>query len=229
MRIYARQTLNGIPLLLLRDVCLVVHSHQPNAATELAVATALDFPEDSTALCLGILRQHDYVLRIHGTPVRWKTTLKGATLAKASAERKMTRKHATMLLHETIARIQTINRSQTYPFAIARLDVFGSYAKGAKFCSDLDLRIEVVMKPGVCTPARLDRIRNEAPDHIRALPHLLKRWPWIDLMQTVAHDNPRINIHLPDDGIFDKPDCVRYEVWPTPDPALVALKPTTNR
>lgn len=213
MRIYKRETLDGYPMTFLKEICWAIHGATVRVTTE-RMAEVYNASFEIMEDCLSILEMYGYLERVPNDAERWRTTAKGGALAGASTERKMTRKQTTLLLHTVLSRVGQINQTHHYLFHVTRVRVFGSYAKGAKYCSDLDLVVEIAPRPCEDRDQRLHDCLARAPEVFRENTENLQRWPEEEVLRTIKQDNPRISLHDQVDGVLYDPTCVIYDVYP---------------
>ncbi|QPG56260.2 nucleotidyltransferase domain-containing protein [Shewanella eurypsychrophilus] len=75
------------------------------------------------------------------------TTIKGNSLAQATASKKVKRSTANKHYEEFMERVNEINSSDKYLFQVSEVILFGSYLTDAPTVSDIDLYIRVERKP----------------------------------------------------------------------------------
>lgn len=83
---------------------------------------------------------------IPGKNTYYKTTLKGNSLALASAAKPLRRKTAKRKLAEFIERVQTVNSDEYYLYKVAKVILFGSYLTDKDRINDIDVAVEVLPK-----------------------------------------------------------------------------------
>ncbi len=69
----------------------------------------------------------------------YKTTELGKKIARASAAKRLTRKHAESAVEALRLRAETLNENPAYLMSVSELVIFGSFAAGAESLGDVDI------------------------------------------------------------------------------------------
>jgi len=86
---------------------------------------------------------------------RWENTMKGNSLAMATAARPVTRATAERALAQFLDRVSAVNAEDEFAFRVERVVVFGSYLTSASKLNDLDLLVDLAPRYGNSTRQEL--------------------------------------------------------------------------
>lgn len=85
----------------------------------------------------------------------WENTMKGNSLAMATAARPVTRATAERALAQFLDRVSTVNAEEEFAFRVECVVVFGSYLTSATELNDLDLLVDLAARYGYSTRQEL--------------------------------------------------------------------------
>lgn len=208
MRVTQDETIAGFPALEMRTICRAIrHKQDGISVCELArmvQRSPVTLRQRTTALLAGgYLQPHARV------PKRLVTTMLGNQLAMASTFKPMTRERTKALLHEVLERVRAVNANKSLAFYVCGVFTFGSYARGAQLCSDLDLLIYLDARP--CRNwDRLFEARRALAPRRQKKSYL---WPESEVLRIIKNRNPRISLHHKDDPVFNLPNCWTRHVF----------------
>ncbi len=155
----------------------------------------------------------------------WQTTLKGNTLALATARKPITRKTAERLVKEFLHRVEEINACNDYIHYVQQVLVFGSYLSDSPTLGDVDLAVELafrhndIEKRGECAKKRIEFALQHGKQFRSSFAQLT--WPYIEVLQLLKKHSPSISLHdLRDEQILSAtsaPSQILFEADIKPD------------
>lgn len=145
MRISSSDTVIGYPILRIRRVL------EKCQAADLIVSEVerlLKVDQSEAHSVLSALEQEGYIeLCAEYLPhEQWRTTLKGNTLANASAARPVSRTKAQLRLKEFMDRVEQVNAHDLYVYRVAKVALFGSMLSESPTVGDIDLAVQLEPK-----------------------------------------------------------------------------------
>jgi predicted nucleotidyltransferase len=147
MRINSKDTILDVPILRIRKLLRRSMSHGSVIFEKLASQT-LKLGEQRTREILDeLVRQGYYEARENrqGEPY-WENTIKGNSLAMATAARPVTRAKADKIFGEFVLRVKEVNDDPYYLFKVNRVVLFGSYIRDTETVNDIDIAIQLAPK-----------------------------------------------------------------------------------
>jgi predicted nucleotidyltransferase len=144
MRIDSKDTILGVPILMIRTLLRRSMSYGGAISERLARRTLKLGPERTREILDELVRQGCYEAGENdlGEPY-WENTLKGNTLAMATAARPVTRAKADQIFADFMLRVQQVNDDPYYLFKVTRVVFFGSYIQDTETVNDIDIAIEL--------------------------------------------------------------------------------------
>ncbi len=142
---------------------------------------------------------------------RWENTLKGNTLALASAAKQITRKTADKNFAQFMERVEKVNTDPYFLYKVKKVILFGSYLTDAPKISDIDLAVELVPKENdehLRKELFEERI-YEALDSGKRFTSILERyaWPEIEVRKFLKSRSRVISLHSAFDNVLKTTDC----------------------
>jgi DNA-binding PadR family transcriptional regulator len=125
----------------------------------------------------------------------YRFTEEGKRFLVAHARKPITRATADRLVRFVLARVDEVNRGP-YAFAVAKVEVFGSYLSDKQYLGDLDLFITL-------TPRFENAKEQEKKEQLRrrGCPNRLfiaqLYWPEQEVMRAIRKRNSAISLHTP--------------------------------
>ena len=133
---------------------------------------------------------------------RWENTMKGNSLAMATAARPVTRATAERALAQFLDRVSTVNAEEEFAFRVERVVVFGSYLTSATELNDLDLLVDLAARYGNSTRqqlleqssvARAIRSGRRFRDSLEPL-----IWPRMEVEHVLKNRSRTLSLHYAD-------------------------------
>lgn len=147
MRIDSKDTILGVPILMIRTLLRRSMSYGGAISERLARRTLKLGPDRTREILDELVRQGCYEAGENhlGEPY-WENTLKGNSLAMATAARPVTRAKADQIFAAFMLRVQRINDDPYYLFKVTRVVLFGSYIQDTETVNDIDIAIQFAPK-----------------------------------------------------------------------------------
>ena len=147
MRIDSKDTILGVPILVIRTLLRRSMSYGGAISERLARRTLKLGPERTREILDELVRQGCYEAGENdlGEPY-WENTIKGNTLAMATAARPVTRAKADQIFANFMLRVQQVNDDPYYLFKVTRVVLFGSYIQDTETVNDIDIAIQLAPK-----------------------------------------------------------------------------------
>jgi predicted nucleotidyltransferase len=157
MRIDSKDTILGVPILMIRTLLRRSMSYGGAISERLARRTLKLGPERTREILDELVRQGCYEAGENdlGEPY-WENTLKGNTLAMATAARPVTRAKADQIFAAFMLRVQQVNEDPYYLFKVTRVVLFGSYIQDTETVNDIDIAIELA--PKITNPKQREKL-----------------------------------------------------------------------
>jgi hypothetical protein len=135
----------GYPILQIRKL---LRAGQDGEWEHTFVARILHVDATTAQQIIANLEAEGYIERMEEVRwgIYWHNTLKGNALANASAAGPITRATAERNLQEFLARVEQVNTSDTYAYAVRKVVVFGSYLTTTPTLNDIELALELIPK-----------------------------------------------------------------------------------
>lgn len=197
MRISSSDTVAGYPILRIRQLLVACR------AGDLVVSDVecmLKVEPSEAGRVLGVLEQEGYIelYRAYLPHEQWQTTLKGNTLANATAGRPVTRAKAEQRLTEFLTRVEQVNVDDAYAYRVAKVALFGSMLSESPTVGDIDLAIELTPRyeGDELEQCRTQRVEAAAAAG-RSFPSWIDRllWPQRELQLFLRNRSPIISLH----------------------------------
>jgi len=147
MKIDSNDTILGVPILMVRALLKRSMSYGGAISERLARQTLKLGAERTREILDELVRQGCFEAGENnlGEPY-WQNTLKGNTLAMATAARLVKRETADWALAEFLTRVLEVNRNPDYLFKVTRVVLFGSYLEDTQRVDFVELAIETASK-----------------------------------------------------------------------------------
>jgi predicted nucleotidyltransferase/predicted transcriptional regulator len=146
----------------------------------------------------------------------YKLTPKGVKLSMASAASKMPRAKAEQIVAGLMKRVEEINASTDYVYRVSTVIVFGSYARGVPFLSDVDIAIDLEGKWSGGEHKRREKERiSLAFANGRRFPNCVREmfWPQNEIMLHLKARTRGLNFqHMDDFMDIGKDEDFAYKV-----------------
>ena len=137
----------------------------------------------------------------------YKTTLKGNSLALASAAKPLTRKTAEKKLAEFMGRVTTVNSNEYYLYKITKVIIFGSYLSEKDRINDIDVAVTIQPKFEKEEQLQKNKRRIEKVEangkHFSSFVDQLF-YPEMEALKHLKSRSRAISIHRSSDGILDQ-------------------------
>jgi len=139
-----------------------------------------------------------------GKKSRWQLTMKSASLAQASAAKKVKRDTADKHYQAFFERISEINVNDAYLYQVAKVVLFGSYLTGNNSVSDIDLFVWINRKPQF--EAEFTSIREQRTKEMHSQGRHFKdyveelAWPELDVRKYLKNGSRVISIQPFNEG-----------------------------
>ena len=210
MRINSADTIAGQPVLTIRQLFKKTQYH---GGTLSDIANQLHVDQKAAREIFDTLCAEAYIEPTE-TPhyadednTHWRTTLKGNSLALATARKPITRQTAERLLNEFLTRVKEINDCDDYVYYVKQVIIFGSYLSDSPNLGDIDLAIWVEFRYNDIQK-RSENIRKRielALQSGRTFKTFFAEfiWPYTEVIQLLKNRSPSISLHnLKDEGIL---------------------------
>jgi len=138
----------------------------------------------------------------------WENTVKGNSLAMASAARPIRREVAERKLQEFMQRVRHVNANEYFLYRVTKVIVFGSYLSLKKHLNDIDVAVELI--PKVEDKETFNQIsrkrRDDAWQAGRNFQNILEdlMWPQTEVKRYLKSRSRIFSIHDTDDGVLRK-------------------------
>lgn len=154
--------------------------------------------------------------RDDGNKTRWQLTMKAATLAQASAAKKVKRATADKHYQAFLQRVHEINFNDSYLYQVTKVALFGSYLTEANLVSDIDLFIWVSCKPKFDTDFTIIREQRtkEMLSEGRRFKNLSEEmhWPELDVRKYLKNGSRVISIQGHNEGYEQSEHEIVFEI-----------------
>lgn len=146
MRINTGDFLAGQPILLIRDYLRYVQLR--DWWTIDFLTDRLNVSESTARKIIKELLKQGYIeeSKSFNREKAWVNTIKGNSLAMASAAKPIHRKTADDILLKFMKRVHEVNTSERFAYRVEKVIVFGSYLSDNKRLNDIDLAIKLTSK-----------------------------------------------------------------------------------
>jgi predicted nucleotidyltransferase len=197
MRISSSDTIAGHPILQIRRL-LAKGQADDLVAWDVERSLAVDTAEARRVL---ILLEHEGYLELYMDYLpneQWRTTLKGNTLAQASAARPISRAKAEQRLAEFLARVEQLNADDTYVYRVSKAALFGSMLGESPVVGDIDVAIQLTPRyDGEALTARREQRIADAATAGRSFANLMDRlmWPYREVVLFLRNRSRVLSIH----------------------------------
>jgi len=147
MRVDSEDTLLGVPILMVRALLKRSMSYGGAISERLARRTLKLYRERTREILDELIRQ-GCLVQAENTcgELYWENTIKGNTLAMATAARLVKRETADWALAEFLTRVLEVNQNPDYLFKVTRVVLFGSYLEDTQRLDFVELAIETASK-----------------------------------------------------------------------------------
>jgi predicted nucleotidyltransferase len=147
MRIDSKDTILGVPILMIRTLLRRSMSYGGAISERLARRTLKLGTERTREILDELVRQGCYEVGENNLGEKyWENTLKGNTLAMATAAKPVTRAKADQVFAEFMLRVRQVNEDPYYLFKVTRVVLFGSYIRDTETVNDIDIAVQLAPK-----------------------------------------------------------------------------------
>lgn len=137
----------------------------------------------------------------------YENSIKGNSLAMASAAKPIKRERAEKKLEEFLQRVKIVNDSDYFLYKVQTVVVFGSYLTGKEFLNDIDVAIKLVPRLedreefGKLSDERI----NDAHMGGRIFSNITEMiaWPQTEVRRYLKARSRVISLHDTDDGVLE--------------------------
>lgn len=212
MRIDSSDILAGQPLMKIREFLKYVHSRD---WTIDYVTHKFAIDESAALAIVDILEKEGYIEKSNKfrDEQTWSNTLKGNSLAMATAAKPILRKSAEKILERFMERVREVNKNDEFLFKVKKVIVFGSYLSDKDKINDIDIAIELVHKEKDEKRRRkLDQEKiSKARKNGRVFSNVVEEvcWPEIEVRRFLKSRSHSISLHDTHDKILEQ---VNYSV-----------------
>jgi predicted nucleotidyltransferase len=211
MRISSADTIAGQPAIAIRELFKKAIKYGGGTLSDIASQLQVDQKtacEIFYTLCTeGYIEPLEITNNADDNDTYWQTTLKGNSLAIATARKPITRQTAERLLNEFLQRVKEINDCADYAYYVKKVVIFGSYLSDSPNLGDIDLAIWV--------EHRYNDIQERSRNFQQRIELALQNgrrfktfwaewcWPYTEVIRFLRNRSPSISIHnLKDEGIL---------------------------
>lgn len=205
MRIESNATLADMPILEIRNLLKRNRCCNWSAAT---VRYAFKTSFKNARHTISKLENAGYIEPvIVGKKTYWKNTLKGNTLAMATAAKPILRATADKKISEFLERVAVVNSENYFLYEVVEVAVFGSYLSNKERINDIDISISLEPKnTDTIRQQELDLERtNEAIEDGRKFSNTLEAlyWPEYQIVRFLKSHSRSISLHQ-DEGLLKR-------------------------
>jgi len=147
----------------------------------------------------GYIEPSDLPPAFHADDENWQTTMKGNTLAHATARKPIARRTADRLVEEFLKRVKEINACDDYVYRIKQVIVFGSYLSDKATLGDVDLAVslefrydDLHMRERQCQE-RIDYALRREKNFRTFLEQVT--WPYLEVFTILKGRSPSLSLH----------------------------------
>jgi predicted nucleotidyltransferase len=216
MQINSGNFLAGQPILAIRDFLKYVQLREWWTIDFLT--DKLDIGESTARKIIKVLLEQGYIeeSKRFNREKTWVNTIKGNSLAMASAAKSIYRKTADDILQKFLERVREVNTSDKFAYRVDQVIVFGSYLSDKERINDIDLaiKLEVKEKDGKKRRQKDQERRSIAERSGRVFRNIVEEvyWPMTEVRLFLKNHSRSISLHDTDDPILTKTEYkVIYE------------------
>jgi len=172
------------------------------------VCKRMSLSKRSARAVIDALEQEGYVERasIRSGYEGWTVTVKGSTLAQATAAKPVRRETAEARLEEFLDRVRQANGNPSFAYKVKEVVLFGSMLSSADRVNDVDVAVRLVPreKDPAEWRAHRDARTREALESGRRFPNTTEQvlWPQVEVMRFLKARSRTLSVHTTDDGIL---------------------------
>jgi len=205
MNIDSKSEIAGFPALLVRNLMRRIGAFE---IYSIFVARQLHISNEEAEKMIKLLVKQGFLVETDYShnERRYEATLKGRSLALASAAKPITRKTADRILEEFLDRVKNINSDSYFLYKVSKVDIFGSYLTDKEKISDIDISVEIQPKYNTEEQWEKDEARRqEAYDKEIKFPNFVEQlyWPMTEVLKKLKNHSRAISLHN-GDKIVDK-------------------------
>lgn len=213
LKINSKDKLAGQPILIIRDFLRYVQSMQFWWIGLLK--NKLKISDKAAKEIVKVLLDENYIKEAERfrNEKTWVNTIKGNSLAMASAAVPIHRKTAGRLLKEFMERVNYVNENDNYAYKVIKVIIFGSYLSDNERLNDIDIAIELAPKEKDENKQRQkeqERVLN-AVKNGRSFSSYCDQifWPSVEVLLFLKNHSRSISLHNINDGVLS---TVNYQV-----------------
>lgn len=217
MNIDSRTTIAGLPAMNARKLVSSI-PFETNGFSIRCFANRFKISHEIAKTRIEAFESEGYFEKVRddGNKTRWQLTMKAATLAQASAAKKVKRATADKHYQAFLQRVHEINCNDSYLYRVTKVALFGSYLSGTGPVSDIDLFIWVSSKPKFDTDFTITREQRTKEmlaegRRFRDLSEAL-HWPELDVRKYLKNGSRVISIQRHNEGYEQFEHKVVFEV-----------------
>lgn len=197
MNIDSKSEIAGVPALRVRNLMRRIGAfeiYSPFVARQLHISNEEAEKMIKLLVKQGFLVETDCSHNERG----YEATLKGRSLALASAAKPITRKTADRVVEEFMNRVKSINSDSYFLYKVSKVDIFGSYLTDKEKISDIDISVEI--QPKYNTEEQWEKEearRQEACDKGINFPNIVEQlcWPMTEVLKRLKNHSRAISLH----------------------------------
>lgn len=205
MNIDSRTTIAGLPAMNARKLVSSI-PFETNGFSIRCFANRFKISQEIAKTRIEAFESEGYFEKVRddGKKTRWQLTMKAATLAQASAAKKVKRATADKHYQAFLQRVHEINFNDSYLYQVTKVALFGSYLTEAGLVSDIDLFVWIARKPKFDTD--FTHIRKKRTKEMLAEGRRFKdyidelSWPELDVRKYLKNGSRVISIQGHNEG-----------------------------
>jgi predicted nucleotidyltransferase len=208
LRINSKDIIAGQPILKIRKLCRYIGGGTWEKEWLINLITEVVQVDLNTAKeIFDVLKEQGFIEQKKiGKQKLWINTIKGNSLAMASAAKPILRKTAEIKLRDFMDRVKQVNENDYYLFKVRKVILFGSYLGSSDKLGDIDIAIELVPKEQdpdkhiVLTQQRAQEAINQGRSFSTLLDQLF--WARNEVRRFLKSRSRSISLHETNDPIL---------------------------
>lgn len=166
---------------------------------------------DEAAAVVAALEHEGYIARKQSTDLTgkkhtfWENTIKGNSLAMATAARPVKRRTAETAVRDLLTRVAAVNARADLAYRVVRITLFGSYLSQAPELNDVDLLVDLA--PRISSPALQEvleaQVRKRAISCGRRFDSFVDElaWPETEVHMLLKNRSRVLSLHYGDHAL----------------------------
>jgi predicted nucleotidyltransferase len=148
MKINTKDKILDVPILTIRDFLRQLKGPIGDPWPESFAYQYLKFGTERNKEILNELSRQGFIEKTENLQGEqfWQNTIKGNSLANATAAKSVTRETADKVFNEFMERVRKVNEDPYYLFKVNRVILFGSYIQDTPTVNDVDIAFELIPK-----------------------------------------------------------------------------------